>query len=70
MQQIFMIVSIIFSGAEVFFTGDLIPDAANLSKQARQMGIKLPFANIYAEAGLSALLLARRIPAANRRKAE
>jgi hypothetical protein len=48
----------------------LIPDAVNLPKQARQMGIKLPFANIYAEAGLSTLLLARRIPAANRRKAE
>lgn len=35
------------SGAEVVFTGDWIPDAANLLKQARQMGIKLPFANIF-----------------------
>lgn len=35
------------SGAEVIFTGDWIPDAANLLKQARQMGIKLPFANIF-----------------------
>ncbi|MCJ7545261.1 MAG: ABC transporter substrate-binding protein [Deltaproteobacteria bacterium] len=33
------------SGAEVIYTGDWIPDAANLLKQARQMGIKLPFAN-------------------------
>jgi len=35
------------SGAEVVFTGDWIPDAANLVKQARQLGIKLPFAHIY-----------------------
>ena len=35
------------SGAEVIFTGDWIPDAANLLKQARQMGIMLPFANIF-----------------------
>jgi len=35
------------SGAEVIYTGDWIPDAANLLKQARQMGIDLPFANIY-----------------------
>jgi len=35
------------SGAEVIYTGDWIPDASNLLKQARQMGIKLPFANIF-----------------------
>ncbi len=35
------------SGAEVVFTGDWIPDAANLLKQARQMGITLPFANLF-----------------------
>jgi len=35
------------SKAEVIFTGDWMPDAANLLKQARHMGIKLPFANIY-----------------------
>lgn len=35
------------SGAEVVYTGDWIPDAANLLKQARQMGIKLPFADIF-----------------------
>ena len=29
------------------FTGDWIPDAANLLKQARQMGITLPFAHIF-----------------------
>lgn len=29
------------------YTGDWIPDAANLLKQARQMGIKLPFAHIF-----------------------
>jgi len=35
------------SGAEVVFTGDWIPDAANLLKQARQMGISLPFAHVF-----------------------
>ena len=35
------------SGAEVIYTGDWIPDAANLVKQARQMGIKLPFVHIF-----------------------
>ncbi len=35
------------SGAEVIYTGDWIPDAANLLVQARQMGIKLPFANTF-----------------------
>jgi len=35
------------SGAEVVFTGDWIPDAANLLKQARQTGINLPFAHIF-----------------------
>jgi ABC-type branched-subunit amino acid transport system substrate-binding protein len=35
------------SGAEVVYTGDWLPDAGNLLKQARQMGIKLPFANLY-----------------------
>ena len=35
------------SGAEVIFTGDWVPDAANLAKQSRQMGVNLPFANIW-----------------------
>jgi branched-chain amino acid transport system substrate-binding protein len=35
------------SGAEVVFTGDWIPDAANLLVQARQMGLNLPFANLF-----------------------
>jgi branched-chain amino acid transport system substrate-binding protein len=35
------------SGAEVIYTGDWIPDAANLVKQARQMGITLPFAHLF-----------------------
>ncbi len=35
------------SGADVVYTGDWIPDAANLLKQARQMGIKIPFAHTY-----------------------
>ena len=35
------------SGAEVIYTGDWVPDATNLLKQARQMGVKLPFANLY-----------------------
>ena len=37
------------SGAEVIYTGDWDPDATDLQKQARQLGIKLPFANIYAD---------------------
>lgn len=35
------------SGAEVIFTGDWVPDGGNLLKQARQMNIMLPFANIF-----------------------
>ena len=35
------------SGAEVIFTGDWLPDAGNLLSQARAMGIRLPFANLY-----------------------
>ncbi len=31
------------------FTGDWLPDAGNLLKQARQMGVMLPFANIYVD---------------------
>ncbi len=37
------------SKAEVIYTGDWIPDAANLLKQARQMGITLPVANVFVE---------------------
>jgi ABC-type branched-subunit amino acid transport system substrate-binding protein len=37
------------SKAEVIFTGDWIPDAANLLKQARQMGVNLPVAYIFVE---------------------
>jgi ABC-type branched-subunit amino acid transport system substrate-binding protein len=35
------------AGAEVIYTGDWFPDAGNLLKQARQMKIMLPFANVY-----------------------
>ena len=35
------------SGAEAIYTGDWIPDAAKLLKQARQMGITLPIANTF-----------------------
>lgn len=35
------------SGAEVIFTGDWNPDAANLLKQARQLGVGIPFAHLY-----------------------
>ncbi len=35
------------SGAEVIYTGDWLPDAGNLLKQARQMKVMLPVANIY-----------------------
>ena len=38
------------SGAEVIFTGDWCPDAHTLLVQARQLGCKLPFANIYMDA--------------------
>ena len=33
------------SGADVVYTGDWIPDLGNLLKQARQAGIKIPFAD-------------------------
>ena len=35
------------SGAEVIYTGDWDPDATNLVKQARAMGLNIPFAQIY-----------------------
>jgi branched-chain amino acid transport system substrate-binding protein len=35
------------SGAEVIYTGDYVPDLANLMKQARSMGINIPFAQNY-----------------------
>ncbi|MGA3086818.1 MAG: ABC transporter substrate-binding protein, partial [Thermodesulfobacteriota bacterium] len=35
------------SGAEVVYTGDWDPDATNLVKQSRAMGLYLPFAHIY-----------------------
>ncbi|MBW2092873.1 MAG: ABC transporter substrate-binding protein [Deltaproteobacteria bacterium] len=35
------------SGAEAIYTGDWIPDAANLLKQSRQTGLKLPFINTF-----------------------
>ena len=35
------------SGAEVIYTGDWHPDAGNLLKQSRQMGINIPFANVF-----------------------
>jgi branched-chain amino acid transport system substrate-binding protein len=35
------------SGAEVVWTGDWTPDAGNLLKQSRQMGITIPFANLF-----------------------
>ena len=35
------------SGAEVVYTGDWIPDASNLLKQARSMGLNIPFANLF-----------------------
>lgn len=37
------------SGAEVIYTEDFIPDAANLVKQARQLGVNIPIAHIYIE---------------------
>jgi len=35
------------SGAEVVYTGDWDPDATNLLKQSRDMGLDIPFAQIY-----------------------
>jgi ABC-type branched-subunit amino acid transport system substrate-binding protein len=35
------------SGAEVVYTGDWDPDATNLVKQSRAMGLNIPFAHIY-----------------------
>lgn len=35
------------SGAEVIYTGDWMPDGTNLLKQARQLGIMIPFAHLY-----------------------
>jgi branched-chain amino acid transport system substrate-binding protein len=35
------------SGAEVVYTGDWDPDATNLLKQSRAMGLNIPFAQIY-----------------------
>lgn len=37
------------SGAEAIYTGDWSPDGANLVKQARQMGINLPFIHLFLE---------------------
>jgi branched-chain amino acid transport system substrate-binding protein len=36
-------------GAEVIWTGDWLPDAGNLLKQARQMGINTPLANLFVD---------------------
>lgn len=38
------------SGAEVIFSADFIPDGANLVKQARQMEINIPIANLFMNA--------------------
>jgi len=35
------------SGAEVVWTGDWHPDAGNLLKQTRQMGMTIPYANLF-----------------------
>jgi len=35
------------SNAEVIYTGDWLPDAGNLLKQARNMGITIPFAHLF-----------------------
>ncbi len=37
------------SNAQVIFTGDWDPDGANLIRQARGLGMNLPFAHIYAD---------------------
>jgi len=35
------------SGAEIVYTGDWIPDAANLLKQSRRLGLTIPFAHFF-----------------------
>jgi ABC-type branched-subunit amino acid transport system substrate-binding protein len=35
------------SGAEVVWTGDWMPDGGNLLKQSRQLGINIPYANLF-----------------------
>jgi ABC-type branched-subunit amino acid transport system substrate-binding protein len=35
------------SGAEIIFSADFLPDGSNLAKQAHQLRINLPFANIF-----------------------
>jgi len=35
------------SGADIILSGDFLPDGANLAKQAHEMKIKIPFANIF-----------------------
>jgi branched-chain amino acid transport system substrate-binding protein len=37
------------SGAEVIYTGDWLPDSDNLLAQMKNMGFKLPVANLYAD---------------------
>jgi branched-chain amino acid transport system substrate-binding protein len=37
------------SNAQVIFTGDWDPDAANLIRQSRNLGLKVPFAHIYGD---------------------
>jgi len=41
------------AGAEVIYTGDWHPDAGNLLKQSRHMGMTIPFANIFMDEPLS-----------------
>lgn len=42
------------SGAEVVFTGDWDPDGANLIRQARGLGLNIPFAHIYCDSLVTA----------------
>jgi ABC-type branched-subunit amino acid transport system substrate-binding protein len=35
------------SGAEIIFSGDFLPDGANLAKQAHALNLNVPFANIF-----------------------
>ncbi len=35
------------TGADAIYTGDWLPDSGNLLKQARDMGVKLPFVNLF-----------------------
>jgi len=53
------ITKIMGSGADCIYTADWLPDAGNLLKQSRELGMKLPFVNLFMDEpnGREALIL-------------